>query len=55
MLKNISQLPKNQEGATAVEYGLIMGILAVVIVLVFTALGGGLTSAFDFVTKNLGG
>jgi pilus assembly protein Flp/PilA len=37
---------KNEEGATAVEYGLMVALIAAVIVVVVAALGGKLTSVF---------
>jgi pilus assembly protein Flp/PilA len=40
---------KNEEGATAVEYGLMVALIAAVIVVVVAALGGKLTSLFGVV------
>ena len=39
----------NERGATAVEYGLMVALIAGVIILAVTALGGKLTSIFDSV------
>lgn len=38
---------KDESGATAIEYGLIVALIAVVIVTAVTTLGGKLSGAFD--------
>lgn len=38
---------KDEEGASAVEYGLILGLIAVALVIVLGFLGGGLGNLFD--------
>ena len=38
---------RNEEGATAIEYGLIAGLIAVVIIAALTLLGGNLETAFN--------
>ncbi len=42
-------------GATAVEYGLLVGLIAVVIIAVVTALGGQLQAMFQAILTALGG
>jgi pilus assembly protein Flp/PilA len=42
-------------GATAVEYGLLVGLIAVVIIVAVTALGGQLNTLFTNITSSLGG
>ena len=37
---------RNEKGATAVEYGLMVALIAAVIIVVVAALGGKLTSVF---------
>ena len=37
---------KNEEGATAVEYGLMVALIAAVIIVVVAALGGKISSVF---------
>jgi pilus assembly protein Flp/PilA len=37
----------DERGATAVEYGLMVALIAVVIIVAVTALGGSLSSVFD--------
>ncbi|WP_454851557.1 Flp family type IVb pilin [Promicromonospora soli] len=44
---------KKDKGAAAVEYGLLVGLIAVAIILVVTALGGSLTSLFQTVVDAL--
>ena len=55
MLAHISTalvaLRRNDKGATAIEYGLIAALVAVVIITALTLLGDNLTSTFD----NIGG
>ena len=46
MLKNLVKLFKDEEGATAVEYGLIVAAIAAVIVVVVVALGGKINNSF---------
>ena len=40
---------KDERGATAVEYGLLVSLIAVAIVIVVTALGGKLNATFNTV------
>jgi len=49
------RLKKEQKGATAVEYGLMVGLIAVVIIVAVTALGGRLDTLFRNITTALGG
>ncbi len=50
-----TRLSREEEGATAVEYGLIVGLIAVVIIGAFAALSGALTDLFADITGTLGG
>lgn len=36
----------DEEGASAIEYGLIIGLIAVILIAVLTGIGGGLDSLF---------
>lgn len=47
MLKNVIKLFKDEEGATAVEYGLIVAAIAGVIIAVVFVLGNKAKSAFN--------
>jgi pilus assembly protein Flp/PilA len=46
MLEQIKSFLKDEEGATAVEYGLLVALIAAVIVVTVTALGVKINSAF---------
>jgi pilus assembly protein Flp/PilA len=50
-----SRLSRDEEGATAVEYGLIVGLIAVAIVAAMTVFTGALDGAFDRIAGVLGG
>lgn len=49
-----SRFLRRQEGASAVEYALILGILAVIFIAGFLLLGGNLESVFSFISGELG-
>jgi pilus assembly protein Flp/PilA len=44
---------RNDRGATAVEYGLLVGLIAVVIIVAVTALGGKLNGLFTAIGNAL--
>lgn len=46
-------LLRDEEGATAIEYGLIAGLIAVAIIIAITALGGQLDTMFSGVKDSL--
>jgi pilus assembly protein Flp/PilA len=46
---------RDEKGATAVEYGLMVGLIAVVIIATVTLLGGQLNTLFQRVVAALGG
>ena len=54
-LNNLSALVNDERGVTALEYGLIAGLVAVAIVTSVTALGGKLTTTFTAITAALPG
>lgn len=45
---------RQEEGATAIEYGLIAGLIAVVIIAALTLLGDDLTAVFTSISSSLG-
>ena len=49
----ISKFLKNESGATAIEYGLIAALIAVVIITAITAVGTNLSTMFTNVSGNL--
>jgi pilus assembly protein Flp/PilA len=44
---------EREEGATAVEYGLLVALIAVAIIIAVTAVGDGLTNLFNDVADEL--
>ncbi len=55
MLKNfMSRIVAEEEGATAVEYGLMVALIAVVIIGAVTLLGGRLDALFRAIAAALG-
>ena len=60
MFKHVMQFLKDEEGASAVEYGLVVGLIAVALVAimaVFAPAGGGgaLGGAFQAISSRLPG
>jgi len=53
MTKFISQFINDESGATAIEYGLIAALIAVVIISAVTALGGQLDTTFKAITTGI--
>ncbi len=53
MSKFITRFAKNESGATAIEYGLIVALIAVVIITAVSTLGGHLNNAFAKINTGL--
>ena len=53
MSKLIAHFLEDESGATAIEYGLIAALIAVVLVGALGALGGQLSTTFDTVKNSL--
>ena len=49
-----NSLHSDEKGATAVEYGLIIGLIAVVIIAAVALIGTNLNNIFGFVGSSLG-
>jgi pilus assembly protein Flp/PilA len=49
----VSRFNKNESGATAIEYGLIAGLISVVIIASVTAVGTNLAALFTAVSNAL--
>ncbi|HEX6866439.1 MAG TPA: Flp family type IVb pilin, partial [Caulobacteraceae bacterium] len=47
MSKFVTRFVKDESGATAIEYGLIVALIAVVIIAAVTAIGGTLNETFS--------
>ena len=54
MLELISRFVKDEEGQGLAEYALILVLIAVVVIVAVSALGGKLTSVFEYITGELG-
>ena len=52
-MKTLVKLFRDESGATAIEYGLIAALVAVVIVTALTTVGTNLKSTFNTVATNL--
>lgn len=53
MLELIKAFLEDEEGASAVEYGLIIGLIAVALIIVLGLLGGGLENLFESANESL--
>lgn len=53
MRQAIEQFVRDEEGATAIEYGLIAGLIAVVIILAVTNVGARVRGVFDAIAAAL--
>jgi len=53
MFKTIRNFIQDETGATAIEYGLIAGLISVAAVVSMQALGTSLTTIFQFVADKL--
>jgi len=54
MSKFINKFLNDESGATAIEYGLIAALIAVVIITAVTLVGTNLSTTFDTIADNLG-
>jgi pilus assembly protein Flp/PilA len=53
MFTTVSKLLKNEDGATAIEYGLIAALIAVAAIAAFQLVGTNLSSIFNTVATKL--
>jgi pilus assembly protein Flp/PilA len=53
MYATLVNLVKNEDGATAIEYGLIAALIAVAAIAAFNAVGSSLTATFNNVSSKL--
>lgn len=54
-MTNLVRFFKDEDGATAIEYGLIAALISVAAIGAMTALGGQLSSTFGSITGSLAG
>jgi pilus assembly protein Flp/PilA len=52
-MKTLAKLLRDESGVTAIEYGLIAALVAVVIISAVTSLGTSLKTTFNSVATNL--
>lgn len=52
-MKFLTKLRRDDAGATAIEYGLIAGLISVVIIGTITAVGGSLDDVFTSIQNSL--
>lgn len=53
MLRFFRKLRKDENGATAIEYGLIAGLISVVIITAVTLVGSRLEGVFNYIGSTL--
>jgi pilus assembly protein Flp/PilA len=53
MLVNDMKSKREERGATAVEYGLMVALIAIVIIAAVTLLGGNLSTLFDRIANSI--
>jgi pilus assembly protein Flp/PilA len=53
MWKSVATFVRNEEGASAVEYGLLVALIAAVIIVAVTALGTNISTKFTEVAGKL--
>lgn len=54
-MKFFRKLRRNEEGATAIEYGLIAALIAVAAITAMQSLGGQLSTTFQTVSDSMSG
>jgi pilus assembly protein Flp/PilA len=52
MSKFVTRFVKDESGATAIEYGLIVALIAVVIITAVTTIGKNLSTAFNTIATS---
>jgi pilus assembly protein Flp/PilA len=53
MIRSIHRFVRDEQGATAIEYGLIAALIAVVVIAAATLVGTNLSSTFNNVATSL--
>jgi len=54
MMKKLNSLARNEDGATAIEYGLIAALIAVAVMTTVAGLGSQLDTTFSKTSSQLG-
>jgi len=53
LMSNMQRFAQDEEGVTAIEYGLIAALIAVVIIASVTTVGTNLSAIFDYIAGKL--
>ena len=53
MIKFLSKFRRDEEGATAIEYGLIAALIAIALIASLTLVGGSLSSIFTAISGEI--
>jgi len=53
LMSNIQRFAHDEEGVTAIEYGLIAALIAVVIIASVTSVGTNLSAIFQYISTKL--
>ena len=53
MFRIFRTLRKNEDGATAIEYGLVAGLISIVIITTITMVGSRLEAVFTYIGSTL--
>jgi pilus assembly protein Flp/PilA len=53
LVQFVRQFVRDEEGVTAIEYGLIAALIAVTIIVAVTSVGENLNAVFDAIADNL--
>ncbi|MBP0622286.1 Flp family type IVb pilin [Cupriavidus consociatus] len=53
LIQTVKQFVRDEDGVTAIEYGLIAALIAVVIITTVTTVGTNLSSVFSFIGDKL--
>ena len=53
MKKFLSRFIRSESGASAVEYGILVGVIALVVIVAATTLGNNLSSNFNDIANSL--
>jgi pilus assembly protein Flp/PilA len=54
MLNNLKRFLSNEDGDTAIEYGLIAALIGVVIIVAVSSVGEGISGTFETIAAKLG-
>ena len=52
-MKNVLAMLRNDDGATMVEYGIMVALIAAVCIVLISTLGGKVSGAFSTVNTNI--